>query len=325
MDGHAPLVSSPQQGIATLRSYVRALLSRKPGALRRAWALLRTDEESDESMLKNLLRSPVVRVALLVACGTALLPSCAGGGLPPVSVFLLAGVVALGGWLSACSRTLNPPNPMTGPDAATGGTGGTDAAVEAPGTDAAVDVPSLPRCLTDADFDDSQPYAEGAGPGWTRCCLRGETRLCPTAPTVSCNYGLGTTFNPDGTCGWAFGDAAVDAASDASTPADAAADAPSDATVADASPEVTSMDGATSCSVSCYLPGSCFDSSLPFSGEIPAGWARCCLGGQARLCLSTGNLACNFGLATWCADGTCRAWMTSCEPADASDANATAP
>ena len=40
----------------------------------------------------------------------------------------------------------------------------------------------------------------GAGPGWAQCCLRGETRLCPTAPTVACNYGQGTTFNPDGTC-----------------------------------------------------------------------------------------------------------------------------
>jgi len=235
-------------------------------------------------MLKDLLRSPAVRVALLVACGTALLPSCAGGGLPPVSVFLLAGVVALGGWLSACSRALSPSDAATGPDAATGGTGGTDAAT--------VEGPPRARCLTDADFDDSQPYAEGAGPGWTLCCLRGETRLCPSEPTVSCNYGQGTTFRPDGTCGWAFGDAAVDA--------------PADATVADATPDVARVDAAQSCSGSCFLAGGCFDSSLPNGNGIPAGWMRCCLQGQTRLCLDSSTVACNYALGTiFNPDDTC--------------------
>jgi hypothetical protein len=263
------------------------------------------------------LRSSIGFVAVFVACGVALLSSCAGGALPPAPFLVLAAIVAVGGWLSACSRSLTP-----SADAATGGTSGADAFVDPP-RDAvvdhppdAVDRPPTPACLTDSQFDLSSPYMPGAGAGWERCCLRGETRLCPSSMLVACNYGLGTIFNADGTCGRGFdggGEVAVDAMPD--TPPDATA-------------EMRSF--IEMCASQCFTGQSCFNETMQFqSGQpSPEGWGWCCLGGQHRLCPTAGLFLsqCNFSWAAWCGDGTCvPGQAASCPPVDASDANATAP
>ena len=54
-------------------------------------------------------------------------------------------------------------------------------------------------CLSDSTFDMSMPE-DSAPAGWSRCCLRQQTRACPPGPpTGVCNYGWGT-FCPDGRC-----------------------------------------------------------------------------------------------------------------------------
>jgi hypothetical protein len=263
------------------------------------------------------LRSRVVFVALIVACGVALLSSCAGGPLPPAPLFplfFLAGVIAVGGWLSACSRSLTTPT-----DAATGGTGWVDAFVEPP-RDAVFDPPPdvadrppTPACLLDDQFDLSLPYMPDAGTGWQRCCLRGQTRLCPSSTMVACNYGMGTIFNADGTCAWGFDGGVVDVAPDA---------------MPDATADMRSMD--QMCASQCFTAPTCLDETMPNQSGQPAqaGWVSCCLAGQHRLCPSAGLPlgGCNFSWAAWCGDGTCVPGIgASCAPADASDANATAP
>jgi hypothetical protein len=221
---------------------------------------------------------------------------------------LVVGAVGLGGWLSACSR------PLQTTDAAV------DAATEQP--------PSLNECLTDVTFDKSQPPTVDAGSGWSPCCLRQQTRLCPPTPQVACNYGRGTTFNADGTCG-PWSDASV---TDVGTGMNLDAADAADASI-DQMPDVTNDGNHDVASdlptLAVCLSDSGFDMSLPPDADAGAGWSRCCLRKQTRLCPPTPPLvACNYGfLTTFNPDGTCgfNFPMDASSPDGSADANVTAP
>lgn len=226
--------------------------------------------------------------------GVAALSGC-GGSAPPVALGLFIALVGLGGWVMGCTGA--PGNP---------GGGGTD------------------ECFAGDDFARSLP--PGTRDGWVSCCLQGQSRLCPApSPHVACNYGSGVVHNADGTCGPRFADAAVDGpSSDAGTDAGVGVDADSDSgrdAVADSGSGAVDAPVFEGC-----LGDPLFDLSMPVSSAAP-GWPRCCLRGETRLCPPPiPILACNYGQATFCDDGTCVPGFGGvCPTADASAGTETGP
>jgi hypothetical protein len=245
--------------------------------------VLRTETMRDRRRL--MLLGTLVGALLLASCG-AVAP------LPPPVILLIGAlmVASLGGLAAGCRGNRGAVD-KNADDAGDAGDPGGDAG------DARSD--PYPGCGLG-----SRPLSAQAPPGWFRCCLGTEVRLCPPVPpNVACNYGLGQTFCSDGlTCGLTRDnpcgapDGGVDAAA-----ADAAADASADGTIAG---DATVPADATS---SDAFPG-CGEGSRPLGAEVPSGWFRCCLGTEVRLCPSTPpTVACNYGLGqTFCSDGvTC--------------------
>jgi hypothetical protein len=130
-------------------------------------------------------------------------------------------------------------------------------------------------------------------------------------------------FNADGTCSYRRSDGGVDVAMDVAPDAaetDVAADATETDVVADALPDAP---------VQCYSVTMPLDAGVS-PGQIDGGgdatWVRCCVQNQQRLCFGHlgGISQCNYSFSS-CEDGTCRPMGTTCEPVDATDANAASP